>query len=307
MPSTNRFCDDIWFIIGNYLSNLRFILRYWLADREFRQNYPTHCSFWSAMIKSYCVTHGYNYTDTMARLCLNESMGVGLLKALFSSKKCSRSGCMKFYHEFNNDNSQCVYHPGKLKSGGYLSCCRNKGFKSVGCKKAYHDGMFYSMVYSRRVIQKEGTTAVDDSGTRPKQSESVKNLAADITSTATTTGKDDQRDSSIISTKTAVASSIGGSSTAANHTSDSRVVAVQSSNLTTHLQGSASTTSVVPSVDTISNVKVIDASRSSSLKLPTIVSTSGADHITPRDPVGRSPKHSAADSTVSLPSIVRIK
>jgi hypothetical protein len=186
---------------------------------------------------------------------------------------------MKFYHEFNNDNSQCVYHPGKLKSGGYLSCCRNKGFKSVGCKKAYHDGMFYSMVYSRRVIQKEGTTAVDDSGTHPKQSESVKNLAADITSTATTTGKDDQRDSSLINTKTAVASSI--SSTAANHTSDSRMVAVQSSNLTTHLQGSASNTSVVPSVDTISNVKVIDASRSSSLKLPTIVSTPGADHITP--------------------------
>lgn len=275
MPSTNRFCDDIWFIIGTYLSNLRFILRYWLADREFRQNYPTHCSFWSAMIKSYCMTHGYNYTDTMARLCLNESMGVGLLKALFSSKKCSRTGCMKFYQEFNNDNSQCVYHPGKLKSGGYLSCCRNKGFKSVGCKKAYHDGMFYSMVYSRRVIQEKGA-AVDDSGAHPKQSESVKNLAVGITSTATTT---------------------------ANHTSDSRVVAVQSSNLTTRLQGTISTTSVAPSIDTINDVKVIDASSSSSLKLPKIVSTPGAEHITPRDPVDRSPKH----STVSLPSIVRIK
>ena len=242
----------------------------------------------------------------MARLCLNESMGVGLLKALFSSKKCSRSGCMKFYHEFNNGNSQCMYHPGKLKSGGYLSCCRSKGFKSVGCKKAYHDGMFYSMVYSRRVIQEEGTAALDDSGAQ-KQSESVKNLAVHITSTATTTGKDNLRDSFVISTKTAVASSIGGSSTAANHTSDSRVVAVQSSNLTTRLQGTASTTSVAPSVDTINDVKVTDASSSSSLKLPKIVSTPGADHITPRDPVGRSPKHSAADSTVSLPSIVRIK
>lgn len=307
MPSTNRFCDDIWFIIGTYLSNLRFILRYWLADREFRQNYPTNCSFWSAMIKSYCMTHGYNYTDTMARLCLNESMGVGLLKALFSSRKCSRSGCMKFYHEFNNDNSQCVYHPGKLKSGGYLSCCRNKGFKSVGCKKAYHDGMFYSMVYSRRVIQEEGTAAVDDSGVHSKQSESVKNLAVHITSTATTDGNDDQRDSSIISTKTAVASSIGGSSTAANHSSDSRVVAVQSSNLTTRLQSTISTTSVAPPIDTINDVKLIDASSSSSLKLPKIVSIPGAGHITPRDSVDRSPRHPAADSTVSLPSIVRIK
>lgn len=326
------------------MSNLRFIMRYWLADKEFRQNYPAHCNFWSAMIKSYCMTHGYNYTDIMARLCLNESMGVGLVKALFSSRKCSRSGCMKFYHEFNNDNSQCLYHPGKLKSGGYLSCCRNKGFKSVGCKKAFHDGMFYSMVYSRRVIQEEGTAAVAaaavDSGANLKQPEDVKNITVGVTSTAASTGKDDQRDSSIISTKTAVAASISDNSSiyaTADHTSDSRRVVddtstapieaavssaiqttvanrvssdthvVQSTNQVTHLQLTTSTTSVAPSSNPINDAKVINASSSSSLKLPKILSTPGADHVTPRGTVGRSPRHPAADSAVSLPSIVTVK
>jgi hypothetical protein len=52
---------------------------------------------------------------------------------------------------------------------------------------------------------------------------------------------------------------------------------------------------------------LIDASSSSSLKLPKIVSIPGAGYITPRDSVDRSPRHPAADSTVSLPSIVRIK
>lgn len=327
MPSTNRFCDDIWFIIGTYMSNLRFIMRYWLADKEFRQNYPAHCNFWSAIIKSYCMTHGYNYTDIMARLCLNESMGVGLVKALFSSRKCSRSGCMKFYHEFNNDNSQCLYHPGKLKSGGYLSCCRNKGFKSVGCKKAFHDGMFYSMVYSRRVIQEEGTAAVAaavtlvDSGANSKQPEAVKNIAVGVTSTAASTGKDDQRDSSIITTKTAVAASIGGNPSiyaTADHTAVSSAIqttvayrvssdtlVVQSTNQGTRLQLTTSTTSVAPNA--INDAKVINASNSSSLKLPKIVSTPGADHITPRGTVGRSPRHPAVDSAVSLPSIVTVK
>lgn len=300
------------------------------------------------MIKSYCMTHGYNYTDTMARLCLNESMGMGLLKALFSTKKCSRSGCMKFYHEFNNDNSQCMYHPGKLKSGGYLSCCRNKGFKSIGCKKAYHDGMFYSMVYSRRVIQEEGTsaataTAAVDSGAHSKQLEAMKNIAVDvtITSTSTSTGKDDQRDhSSILSTKTAVASSSSVYMTA-DPASDSRRIVddavaspikavvsspiqttiairvssdtpVQSTNQITHLQLITSTTSVAPpSANAINDSKMINASSTSSLKLPQIVSTLGADHITPRGTVGRSPRHPAAavvaDSAVSLPSIARVK
>lgn len=279
----------------------------------------------------------------MARLCLNESMGMGLLKALFSSKKCSRSGCMKFYHEFNNDNSQCMYHPGKLKSGGYLSCCRNKGFKSVGCKKAYHDGMFYSMVYSRRVIQEEGTaTAAVDSGAHSKQLEAMKNIAVDvtITSTSTSTGKDDQRDSSILSTKTAVASSSSVYMTA-DPTSDSRRIVddaaaspikavvsspiqttiairvssdtpVQSTNQITHLQLTTSTTTVAPpSANAINDSKMINASSTSSLKLPQIVSTLGADHITPRGTVGRSPRHpaaaAAADSAVSLPSVARVK
>jgi len=90
----------------------------------------------------------------------NPDMGIKNIKRLFALRKCSRSGCYKKYREWDNQTMglQCLYHPGKLRPTGVVSCCRGKGFQSTGCKAARHDGLFYTMVHMRRAAQPPSNT-----------------------------------------------------------------------------------------------------------------------------------------------------
>ena len=80
-----------------------------------------------------------------------EKQGLVFLSRINHKKKCSRTGCFQQFTEIqNNSNTCCRYHTGKMTSAGYLSCCREKSFRSKGCKTGHHCGDFYDYVFSER-------------------------------------------------------------------------------------------------------------------------------------------------------------
>lgn len=157
----NSFCNELWYNIVSYLPNIKYFVRFLMINKEFSKLCSTNnASFWISLIKYYCIANNKDFNEICSRLGIYEQ-GFDLIKYLFSYKKYSNSGCRKTFIEYNNNAHACQYHSGRLKAGGYLSCCHQKGFQTIGCKQSYHNAFFHSMVYLKRLDIKTNDTNID--------------------------------------------------------------------------------------------------------------------------------------------------
>ena len=146
-------CDEIWFEIACCCSTLKEFVRFWISCPSLLRHVSVdNKTFWISLVDHFLFTRGLSMKEMVNRLGLVDASGIVLVRQLFSVKKCSRSGCYTDFCEFTNGADKCLFHPGRLRATGYLSCCRSKGFKSVGCKAGYHDGMIHNMVHLKRSI-----------------------------------------------------------------------------------------------------------------------------------------------------------
>ena len=148
----SKLSNELWLIICSYFDNLKYFVRLWIASNGRKILPADHPTFWAALVREFCLERGVSFDDLKDRLCLENLEGASMVAALFSNRKCSRSGCYQVFQEWCNAASSCAYHSGRLRSTGSLSCCSRKGFKSAGCKSGYHDGLFYKMVTLRRIV-----------------------------------------------------------------------------------------------------------------------------------------------------------
>jgi hypothetical protein len=166
----------VW--IASYLPSLRDFIRLWTTSKAFQQVYPVHLNnFWKTLLQYFLQSRKLKLDEASRSLFLlpppdTNKFSSGLpsssnqqqrqqqqqqqqafqqLELLFTFRKCSRSGCQhKWFCEWDNHPTACWFHPGKLRNGHYLTCCRAGSFQEPGCKQGYHDGVFHMLVFSRR-------------------------------------------------------------------------------------------------------------------------------------------------------------
>lgn len=173
------FYCEVWFHIAGYADSLKSFAKFWWSCPYLVRSDMTRSStFWNSMIRNFCEIRGIDFSELISRSDLRES-GIFVLRSLHCARRCSRSGCYKLYSEWENGALQCMYHPGKLKATGYLSCCRGKGFSSAGCKAAFHDGSVFSLIHMRRDAEKVSEHSI------PLQSE-LQNLHVNVEPASTT-------------------------------------------------------------------------------------------------------------------------
>lgn len=145
-----RFYDEIWFHVAGYFISLKSFARFWWSTPHLVRSTLTHNSrFWMGIIRHFCEIQYLDFSQITGRIDIRDR-GIYILRSLHNSKRCSRSGCYQMYTEWDNNSTQCMYHPGRLRAGGHLSCCRGKGFTAPGCKAAFHDGAVYTFIHMRR-------------------------------------------------------------------------------------------------------------------------------------------------------------
>ena len=144
------FCSEIWCHTASFFPSLSSFVFFWFSVPELVRSEHTHNAvFWTSLLKYLCLDRNRNYNEFSKRLGINDT-GIFMVRQLFRQKLCSRSGCYCRYTEWCNAPTACSYHPGKLRPNGLLSCCRGKGFRSAGCKTAFHDGVFFNLVHMAR-------------------------------------------------------------------------------------------------------------------------------------------------------------
>lgn len=149
-------CDEVWIQISSYFDDLKSIILWKIAlSRKASQFSFERHDFWLTIVEQFYRSRKLDITNFQSKykslnLTNAEDMS-NYLKSLFSTKKCSRSGCFRTYVEFNNNFGDCKFHPGKKNSAGYLTCCREKSFQAQGCKSSFHDGLFFNVLYCQRV------------------------------------------------------------------------------------------------------------------------------------------------------------
>jgi hypothetical protein len=157
----HKFVDDIWIEIFNYLDPQCFIYT-WIGfglRKVIPNNHPT---IWRTVFNNLIKRdHPYKHHNTATSILLRlnykiseiknskHSIGMNVFGKLYKKRKCTNSGCLKYFMEINNYSNVCLYHNGRMKTAG-LSCCKAKSFKSIGCKSTYHNGTFFDMVNSTR-------------------------------------------------------------------------------------------------------------------------------------------------------------
>lgn len=145
------FCDEFWFQIAVYLPSLKSFALFWSSIPYLHRSTLTQDSdYWSTICEHFCSTRGKDYAKLWSRLTFHQS-GISIVRALYQPKRCNRSGCSKLFTEWDNGPTLCSFHPGKLRSTGLLTCCRGKGFISVGCKVSLHDGTVHNMIHLSRL------------------------------------------------------------------------------------------------------------------------------------------------------------
>ena len=145
-----EFYSEIWLHIAGFVDSPKSFARFWWSSPHLMRSELTKSNvFWKSLIRQFCQVHEMDFNEVIGRADLRE-IGIYILRSLHLAKRCSRSGCYQTYCEWGNGAMKCVYHPGKLRATGYLSCCRGKGFSSTGCKASFHDGSVFSLIHMRR-------------------------------------------------------------------------------------------------------------------------------------------------------------
>jgi len=146
--------EDVFIEICGWFGSLSEAARFWEALALSKQGIKAESGVWILVVRNYYALRDPSPTaleDSILRAGIrrDEAHGLILLKQLSTFRKCSRSGCLLKYRETENSSSSCYYHPGKLRNG-LLSCCKAAGFRTLGCKKGYHDGELHSNVWVAR-------------------------------------------------------------------------------------------------------------------------------------------------------------
>lgn len=162
-----RLPTETWILIASYLPTLREFMRLWVASQKLQSLLPKSDSmFWRALLEcflqsrsialdsiSLSITGSSKFLSKSRKKEKSSLEEFQAIENLFTRRKCSRSGCLKHYEEWMNTATACWYHPGQLKSGMFLSCCRADSFQTPGCKSSFHSGMFHYMLHSFRGIE----------------------------------------------------------------------------------------------------------------------------------------------------------
>lgn len=149
-----RLSPDIWINISCYFETLKDFIRVWIAGNFTKLIPKSHPTFWKVLLKHFLASQSIPFDQAMRSSYMlptqSEIYDFLAIQSLFTARTCTRSGCFQPYLEWSNHSRSCSYHPGNLKPGQYLSCCRAKTFRDPGCKLAYHSGMFHFMVNTKR-------------------------------------------------------------------------------------------------------------------------------------------------------------
>ena len=152
----HRLSTDLLIYLSSYCDSLRAYIRLLIASKLIIDLNQENDIFWMKLLKEFLRYHGkdleevlFNYRNLHTSAQDSNKRGYTLCKDLFIDRRCSRSGCFKHYEEWNNHNTACLYHPGRMKNS-YLTCCRARSFQSEGCKKSHHSGIFHFMLHSER-------------------------------------------------------------------------------------------------------------------------------------------------------------
>ena len=139
---------DCFISIAGWCLSLGDVVRLWIALGRI---IPTRHVMWKRILRQHVSTiHNENLDDIIYRLgCRLDSTGLLLIERMYVERKCSHSGCFKSYREIENTLSSCTFHNGILRKGR-LSCCRQSTFRDVGCKRGYHDGALYEILFAQR-------------------------------------------------------------------------------------------------------------------------------------------------------------
>jgi hypothetical protein len=181
--------------VAVHLENLRDFIKLWIVLKLYRQELKNdHTSFWFNLLNEFLTKRNLSIEETDRIRYLtsyykrhdvdgrnNPDDYFLLIRILFQKSKCSRSGCFRGFYEWQNNSTACLYHPGKLKNGRYMTCCRAKSFQSMGCKAALHDGKFHFMAFLRRdqkPHETEGKLPVISSTASPAKTISSQSTAA---------------------------------------------------------------------------------------------------------------------------------
>lgn len=174
----NILSDEIWFFIASYSENLLDFVKFWSNTRLFFLIKRENKHFWENLLLYYMNSRNADVTKVLGQLLFApRNDPYQLIIELFKRKKCSRSGCFKYFSEWENTPRSCCFHSGKLKSNSKLSCCGVSSFNLKGCKFSYHNGIFYSMVSFNlsKVSKSSSTLAMDNTLKLPELQNITKN------------------------------------------------------------------------------------------------------------------------------------
>jgi hypothetical protein len=165
--------DDLFVELCTWLGSLSEAARLWESLCLLRQGIKADSNVWALVVRNYYSLRDPNpaaLENSLLRGGIrgNEAHGLMLLRQLSSFRKCSRSGCLLKYRETENSSSSCYYHPGKLRNN-LLSCCKSAGFRSLGCKKGYHDGELHANIWVVRAEQQNSDKIDEKSDTKLPQ------------------------------------------------------------------------------------------------------------------------------------------
>ena len=166
--------EDCFFELAAFLDDdLKQIVRFWVA-LCLRNDVTKNSVVWREILKRYLASslsacnNNYNTlinNETIASLRFRAGVRadipyLNLIGRLYCKRKCSRSGCFEMYQEISNHATACRHHSGKMRNR-FLSCCRERSFRALGCKQNFHDGVLFEFIhYKREKIEEEDTLSL---------------------------------------------------------------------------------------------------------------------------------------------------
>ena len=154
---------DLWVLVFEYLENLKEAVRAWIAFCLTKRGLSATDPLWLVLLEKRFESYTTLFlTRTAYPTLCEEKQGLRFFARIHHQKKCSRSGCYQTFVEIDNTATSCRFHPGRLNAAGILSCCRQKSFKSEGCRSAYHCGDYFDFVWGAR--EETATAAITHPG-----------------------------------------------------------------------------------------------------------------------------------------------
>jgi len=158
--SVPRLSNDVWAEVFAYCTDLREVVRAWIAFCLVKRGILALDPLWMMVLEKRFLSHTTLFLSRTAYPTSDaEKQGLAFYGRLHRKKKCGRSGCYAMFLEIDNTAASCRFHPGKMNAARVLSCCRQKSFKSDGCRTGYHSGDFYEFCFLARAIDVTAATA----------------------------------------------------------------------------------------------------------------------------------------------------